>query len=76
MRTLLHAVAVMINGESVLLNQQNNYEDIQNFGRLNVTTHKFRAGLGETVHLVSDLFDFLVSAAPSAWDEETQQMNR
>jgi len=70
------AMTVVINGKPVILTQENNFESIATFDKLNVTTHKYREGLGETVHLVSDVFDFLVYATPRAWDEETKEMNR
>jgi hypothetical protein len=37
---------------------------------------QYREGLGETIHLVSDIYDFLIYATPKAFDEATQQMNR
>ena len=38
----LHFLAVAINGKKVELNKGNNFEDIQSFDNLNVTTNKYR----------------------------------
>ena len=70
----LHAVA--INGSAVNFTAANNYEYHLTAGTLDLTAHKYRTELGQSVHMTTDLYNLLVYVTPRQYDQEIQQLVR
>lgn len=70
------SMTVILEGEQVVLTNENNFESSMTSPKVNVTTHKFREELGETVHVVTDIYNFMLYASPRKWDEENKVINR
>lgn len=61
---------VLINGEPVDLNQDNSFQAGHYTDKVNITVHKYREHLGNTAHLITNLYNMMVVATPSGWNEE------
>lgn len=66
----------MIDGALVNLTAANNYEHKLEGEKVNVTVYKYRAGMGQSVHMTTDLYDLIVYVTPRQWDEEVQEVAR
>jgi hypothetical protein len=67
---------VKIDGQPVELSQDNRFLSSHQTDKVNVTVHKYRENLGQTVHMITNLYNMLVIAAPSQWSEEAQETVR
>jgi len=67
---------VKIDGKPVDLNQDNGFQAAHQTDKVNVTVHKYREHLGNTVHLITNLYNLLVVATPKEWNEELQDSVR
>lgn len=65
-----------INGEPVVLTAANNFQQNIKAGVVNTTVHKYREGVGQTVHMTTNLYNLLVYATPKQWDAAAQEVTR
>ena len=68
--------AVQVNTNPVNLTATNDYQQSLATKNVNITVHKYRDNMGQTAHLITDLYNLLVYATPQQWDEEAQQVTR
>ena len=68
--------AVLVNDEAVNLTAANQYQETMNFPKVSFAAHKYRTSMGESVHMVTDLYNLLVYATPKQWEEDSQQVER
>ena len=68
--------AVQVLGKAVTLTPTNKYKHMMRTEKVNITVHRYRDSIGQSVHVTTDLYNLLIYATPRQWDEREQQVLR